>query len=225
MFKEIDGLVQETDSRKEPLALLRESSLRISEHLESRSLWQAVADQACLLTRAQYGALLTFDETGESVEFVTSGMSPDQARLIPRSPRGRGILGSINGSDRPVRIKDIGSHPDSVGFPENHPIMKSFLGMPIRHRGKLLANLYLADKEGCPEFTAEDEEIVLTFVEQAAIAMENASKYERAVRAKSDLETLVNISPVGVVVFDAITGQLMFFNKETERIFGDMGGA
>ena len=223
MFKEIDGLVQETDSRKEPLALLRESSLRISEHLESRSLWQAVADQACLLTRAQYGALLTFDETGESVEFVTSGMSPDQARLIPRSPRGRGILGSINGSDRPVRIKDIGSHPDSVGFPENHPIMKSFLGMPIRHRGKLLANLYLADKEGCPEFTAEDEEIVVTFVEQAAIAMENASKYERAVRAKSDLETLVNISPVGVVVFDAITGQLMFFNKETERIFGDMG--
>ena len=123
-------------------------------------------------------------------------MTPEQASLIKPSPRGRGVLGSLDGSDSPLRIKDIGSHPDSVGFPENHPVMKSFLGMPVRLRGVLLGNLYLADKQTLPEFTVEDEEMVCTFAAQAAVAMSNASEYDRLFSAKTELENLIEASPM-----------------------------
>lgn len=180
-------------------------------------------DQARLLTNARYGALLTFLDSGEMSEFVVSGMPAEQASLIQNSPNGRGILASLDDSARPVRIRDIASHSLSVGFPEHHPAMKSFMGAPIQLQGKRLANLYLADQLDSPEFTAEDEEIIALFASQVAVSLANARKYEKALRAKGDLETFLNIAPVGVIVFDAVTGTLVARNKEAERIVGDVG--
>ena len=91
------------------------------------------------------------------------------------------------------------------------------------HNGRCLANLYLADKATGPEFTPEDEEVIGVLAVQAAVALVNATQYDRALHSRANLETLINISPVGVVVFDARTGQLVTYNREAERIIGDTG--
>lgn len=202
---------------------LQQAWLRISGTLDRGTLLQEVVDQACLLASARYGALLTFHDSGEVSDFVISGMSAEQASLIQGQPSGRGLLASLEDCPRPVRIRDIGGHSKSVGFPKHHPAMKSFLGAPIQLQGRRLANLYLADRLDSPEFTAEDEETIALFTAQVAVSLGNARKYEKALQAKGDLETLLNIAPVGVIVFEAGTGALIARNKEAERIVGDVG--
>ncbi|MDE2940002.1 MAG: winged helix-turn-helix domain-containing protein [Chloroflexota bacterium] len=205
------------------LTELQEANLSISSNLDSGSLFREIVDWACSLTNARYGALLTFNEAGENSELVTRGIDPEKAALIETVPRIGGLLSKLTASDTPIRVKDVSTHPESAGFPQHHPIMTSFLGAPIRHQGRCLANLYLADKATDPEFTAEDEAVIAAFASQAAVAMVNATKYGRALHSKSNLETLINISPVGVIVFDAVTGQMVTYNREVERIIGDAG--
>ena len=204
-------------------ALLRDATLSIGEILDSQVLWQEIANWASKLSGARYSALLTLDESGEAGEFVAVGMSAEQASQISPKPAGKGILGSINANQQPVRLADIAGHPDSTGFPPNHPAMRTFMGMAIRRRGKHLANLYLADKENGLEFTAEDEEVLSLFADHAAVALSNASKHQSALHAKADLEALVNIAPMGVVVFDARAGKLAYGNNEARRILEEAG--
>ncbi len=205
------------------LTELQEASLSISSNLDSGSLLREIVDWACSLTSARYGALLTFNEAGENSELVTRGVDPEHAALIETVPRIGGLISKLTSSDTPIRVKDVSTHPGSAGFPQHHPIMTSFLGVPIRHQGRCLANLYLADKATGPEFSAEDEAVIAAFASQAAVALVNATKYDRALHSKSNLEALINISPVGVVVFDANTGQMVTYNREAERIIGDTG--
>ena len=105
-----------------------------------------------------------------------------------------------------------------MGFPQNHPPMKTFLGMPIRHGDELFGNIYLAEKEDGQEFTLDDEDTIVMFASQAAMAISNALKYRAEQRAKSDLEALLNSSPIGVLVFDAKTGAVLSLNDETRRM-------
>lgn len=223
MLKEINGLGPAKQSTGERISQLQEYKLRIGGNLDPGKLRQEIVDLARILTGARYGALLTFDKSGQVGEFVISGMSLEQAAHIRATPSGKGILGALNDSNRPLRISDMSSHAASVGFPENHPQMKSFMGIAIRHGSSHLANLYLADREIYQEFTAEDEEIVASFVSQAGVALANAERYEQALQKKADLEALIDISPVAVIVFDARTGRLALRNREAERIFHDVG--
>ena len=133
-------------------------------------------------------------------------------------PKGLGLLQYLNEIEGPLRLAEIASHPSSVGFPKDHPPMKTFLGTPVRHRGERLGNIYLTEKEGGQEFTPEDEETLVMFASQAAVVIANARRYTEEHRAKDDLEALVNTSPVGVLIFDAKTGDLMSLNQETRRI-------
>ena len=121
-------------------------------------------------------------------------------------PKGLGLLKYLNEIEGPLRLADIASHPRSVGFPEGHPPMKTFLGTPVLHLGERLGNIYLTEKEGGREFTLEDEETLVMFASQAGMAIVNARRYSDEHRARADLEALVNTSPVGVLVFDAKTG-------------------
>ena len=133
-------------------------------------------------------------------------------------PKGLGLLQYLNEIEGPLRLADIASHPRSVGFPEGHPPMKTFLGTPVLHLGERLGNIYLTEKEGGREFTLEDEETLVMFASQAGMAIVNARRYSDEHRARADLEALVNISPVGVLVFDAKTGDLVSLNQEARRI-------
>ena len=179
-----------------------------------------VIDSARELTDARYGALLTYEQSGEIQDFITSGLSAEEIERLKVLPKGLGLLGYMNEIREPLRLTDISSHSSSVGFPDNHPPMKTFLGMPIRHRGEHVGNIYLTEKEGGRDFTREDQDVLVMFASQAGSAIFNARRYRDEQQAKADLEALVNISPVGVLVFDGKSGDLVSANDETRRIVG-----
>ena len=165
------------EQRRQQLSALNAAGLALTSELDRDEVLQRVVDQARAVANAKYAALGIFDEHGVVETFTTSGISPEERARIGPLPHGRGLLGLLQTDKRPLRVRDIARHPASVGFPKNHPPMRSFLGTPIILRGETLGNLYLTEKQGAPEFTADDEEALLTLAAQAAIAIENARLY------------------------------------------------
>ena len=202
------------------LSRMAEACLRIASNLDIDAVLQGVIDGARSLTRARYGALVSFNDSGSIRDLVTSGMTPEERRRMAALPKGLGLLGHLNEVPRPLRLSDIAGHPSAVGFPKNHPPMKTFLGAPIRHLGEPVGNIYLTEKEGGREFTSEDEDTLVLFAAQASMAIANARIHAEQRKARADLEALINVSPVGVLVFDAKTGDLVSVNEETRRIVG-----
>ena len=135
-----------------------------------------------------------------------------------------GLLGYLTEFNAPLRLSDIASHPRSVGFPEGHPPMKTFLGMPVHYGVETVGNIYLTEKAGGEEFSKGDEDVLGMFASQAAMAINNARVYREEQRARGELEALIESSPLGVLVFDGKTGDLMSVNEETRRILGGMRG-
>ena len=176
-----------------------------------------------MLTGARYGALLTFNATGGVREFYTYGISHEQQQLMTQAPQGLGLLGYVNEVRTPVRVKDLSSHPASVGLPQNHPPMNTFLGIPAFHHGEHVGNLYLTEKEGGLEFTEEDQHIAAMLAAQAATVICNVRRYEEEHRARVELQALMDISPVSVNVFDTRIGEITYHNQESRRILADMG--
>jgi signal transduction histidine kinase len=118
------------------------------------------------------------DETGATLaEFVTHGLDEAQAARISHRPRGHGILGVLLHEGQSLRLRDLTQHPRAYGFPPNHPPMRSFLGVPIQHKGRNLGNLYLTDKLDAEEFSAEDQVLIELLARHAGIAIENAHLY------------------------------------------------
>ena len=217
-LEEAAMLRRENEALRERLSGLSEASLRINQSLDVDTVLQGVIDGACSLTRARYGALVAFDDSGGIETLITSGVTPEERPRFGDLPKGLGLLQYLNEIEGPLRLADIAGHPRSVGFPKGHPTMKTFLGTPVRHQGESLGNIYLTEKEGGREFTLEDEETLVMFASQAGMAIVNARRYSDEHRARADLEALVNISPVGVLVFDAKTGDLVSLNQESRRI-------
>ena len=217
MLREGDRLKAENETLRSRIAGLTQAILRISEDLDLDTVLQEVVDGARSLVGAKYGAILIFDESGGIRDFITSGVTAEERESVGLWPSGRGLLGYLNEVDGPVRLPAVAGHPKSVGVPENHPPIETFLGTQIR-AGTSRGNIYLAGKEDGLEFTPDDEETLEMFATQAAMAIANASRYGEEQRAKADLEALVNTSPVGVLVFDARTREVLKFNREAHRI-------
>ncbi len=199
---------------------MSEATLRISEDLDSDAILYHVIEGARSLTQAKYGVLLTYDDTGAVASVSASGLTPEEIEQVSGLPSGFGLLGYLNEVSEPLRIADISSHPRSVGFPDGHPPMKTFLGMPIRNRREHVGNIFLTEKDGGEEFTIEDEEILVMFASFAAQAVSNARQFQEVHLAKTDMETLIDISPMGVGVYDAGSGFMVSYNKEMRRIVG-----
>ena len=217
-LQQADELRREIATLRDRLSGLSEASLRISRSLDLDTVLQGVIDGARSLTGARYGALVAFDDSGGIETLMTSGITPEERPQFGDLPKGLGLLQYLNEIEGPLRLADIGTHPRSVGFPEGHPPMKTFLGTPVVHLGERLGNIYLTEKEGGREFSLEDEETLVMFASQAGMAIVNARRYSDEHRARADLEALINISPVGVLVFDAKTGDLVSLNQESRRI-------
>ncbi len=154
----------------------------ISGVLDVGQVLQLIVDRVRELVAARYAALGLVDESELITDFITSGISKEQREAIGNLPHGRGLLGLIIRENRPYRIPHIGSHPESYGFPPNHPPMDSFLGVPITVKRKVVGRLYLTDKQGAPEFTADDQALVETFALHAGIAIETARLHEQVQR-------------------------------------------
>lgn len=176
------ALADALEEKRKQLQAVNAAGLALTSELDRDAVLQRVADQARLVTSAKYAALGVFDDEGVVETFTTSGISAEERARIGSLPRGRGLLGHLQKVRQPVRLRDLHEHPSSVGFPPNHPPMRSFLGTPILHRGEALGNLYLTEKQGAAEFTEDDTEALKTLAAQAAIAIENARLYEQVER-------------------------------------------
>ncbi len=159
----------------ERLRALVAAVLAIGSDLSLPSVLRHIVESAVTLVDARYCALGVLDAAGEGLsEFVHVGMSPDQVAGIGHLPEGHGILGLLILEPKPLRLGVLGAHPDSYGFPPNHPPMGSFLGVPIRVRDQVFGNLYLTDKRGAAEFSEEDEILAVALARAAGVAVENA---------------------------------------------------
>jgi signal transduction histidine kinase len=170
------------EQKRQQLSALNAAGLALTSELDREEVLQRVVDQARDVASAKYAALGVFDEQGVVETFTTSGITAEERARIGPLPRGLGLLGLLQKEQRPIRVRDIAQHPASVGFPKDHPPMHSFVGTPIVLRGETLGNLYLTEKQGAAEFTADDEEALLTLAAQAAIAIENARLYAQEAR-------------------------------------------
>jgi signal transduction histidine kinase len=159
---------------------LMEAVLSISSDLSLPDTLKRIVSSAVRVVNARYGALgVLSEDNGGLAEFVYVGLDRAQADAIGSHPQGRGILGLLIREPRPIRLPDLRAHPDSFGFPSEHPPMTSFLGVPIVTRGHVFGNLYLTDKQDAPEFSAEDEALVVALAGAAAVAIENARLHAR----------------------------------------------
>jgi signal transduction histidine kinase len=173
-------------SIEDPANLRRvlEATLLIESNLELPEVLRHVIEEACSMTGARFGALGVLTEDKLSLaDFVTVGLSADEEESIGARPTGRGVLGLLIADPHPLRVREIGSHAKSFGFPRNHPPMGSFLGVPIKLRDEVYGNLYLADKVGWSEFTTDDVALVGALSQAAGIAIENARLHERVRRS------------------------------------------
>ncbi len=212
----------EIEALRKRLSGLSEASLRISESLDVDTVLREVVESARALTGAGCGGIATMDGSGQLEDFVTSGLRPEEHQRFLDLPHGPGLWEYLRQVPQPLRLGDLAAHLGSLGFPADPTLARSFLGAPIRHRGAHVGNFYLADKEAGQEFTSEDEEVLTLFASQAGAAIANARKHRDEQRARADLEVLIDTSPVGVVVFDARSGQVSSFNREARRIVGDL---
>lgn len=173
-------------------SLLR-ASQAVVEDLELEQVLRHIAEAAVALVDAEYGALGVIDRDGLLEQFIHVGMAADVAQSIGHLPEGHGILGAVIESEHPIRLDDLGSDPRAVGFPAHHPPMRTFLGVPIRVRGEIFGNLYLTNRAG-GTFTVEDEELVLALASTAAIAIDNARRFEESRRRQRLSSALAEIT-------------------------------
>ena len=191
---------------------------RIASSLELPTVLLDIVAAASGLVCARYGPLSVFDDSGRVRTFVTHGITAEQRERLGPSPRGLGLLGLLHQDQKTPRLPDLSTHPRSVGFPPNHPPMKSFPGSPIRLDSEPLGILYLTEKIEGIEFTAEDEDVFMLFASQAALAIHNAQQYEALEEERQWLESVVRLSPVGVLMIEAASEQVLMANREAERI-------
>jgi signal transduction histidine kinase len=178
-------------SNENRLRALVETGVAITSELSLDALLQRLVESASELTGASYAALGVIGPSGSELErFLTTGIDAETKAAIGDLPRGRGILGVLIREDEPLRLHNLGDDPRSVGFPPNHPPMKTFLGVPVHLRGVAYGNLYLTEKAGGEDFTEEDQELVELLASQAAVAIENARLYEAATGWSRQLESL-----------------------------------
>ncbi|MEO7448805.1 MAG: GAF domain-containing protein [Humibacillus sp.] len=194
---DLDDLLDDLRSRalastraQQRLSALLDAVMAVSADLELGDVLTRIVRSACELVDAKYGALGVLGADGEHlVEFVTRGLTPQEHDAIGDLPRGHGILGLLIREPRPRRLRDIAGHPDSFGFPPNHPPMHSFLGAPVRIRDEVFGNLYLTEKVGPGGFTSEDKAILIALASAAGIAIDNARLFERTRRQRQWTET------------------------------------
>ena len=210
---------RETEALRERLSRLSEASGRINESLDFDVVLQETLDSARHLTGARYGVIAAMNEAGGLDALLTSGTTEEQHGTLIDLPGGMGIFDHFSQLEGPLRLEHYGEYVESVGLDSWLP-MTVFAGMatPMRHRAEPVGIIWLGHDRPEARFSEEDAETLVMFASQAASVIANARRHRDVQRARSDLETLVNTAPVGVVVIDATTGGLVSVNQEAKRL-------
>lgn len=215
--REVANLRRENEHLRRRIVLLSQLGRQIASSLDPDRVLQEVIDSACALTDARYGALGVFDDDRKVAKFITHGMTDEEREAIGKLPEGLGILGWLQDLQEPLRLGDLTTHPRSVGFPPNHPPMKTFLGAPVRHGDEALGNIYLTEKANGVDFTPEDENLLVLFVAQAAMAIRNAQLHAQV----QDLVLLEERDRIGMDLHDGVIQSLYATGLKLESCLED----
>ena len=203
---------------EERVSRLSNAVLRISSSLDLDTVLQEVVDSARALAGARYGVITTDDGAGNVQDFVTSGFTPAEKQGMADWPDGPRLLKHFRDLEAPLRVSDLPAYVNALGFSADLMRSATLLGTPMRHRDDYVGNFFLAEKGGGRDFTEADEKVLMLLASQAASAIANARTHRDERRARADLETLIETSPVGVVVFDGATGEPVSINREARRM-------
>jgi signal transduction histidine kinase len=172
---------------------LLEAMLVVTSGLELDETLRTIVHTAIELVDAKYGALGVRGHDHELVEFIYEGIDEEMRRQIGHLPEGRGVLGLLIDDPKPIRLENISNHVASVGFPPNHPSMRTFLGVPVRIRDEVFGNLYLTEKANGQPFSEDDEVLVQALAAAAGIAIDNARLYQKSKTRQSWIEATRDI--------------------------------
>lgn len=173
------GYRRRVDTRR-TIEQLSEAVLALARQRSVDELLQTTVRAARDLLCAEYAALGLPDDRGGFAQFAVAGVPDEQWAAIGELPRQHGILGAMLAEAKPQRLADIRKDPRFGWWPKAHPVLKDFLGMPIRHGDEVLGAIYLANRRGAGGgFGPEDERLLAILAAHAAIALTNARLYER----------------------------------------------
>jgi signal transduction histidine kinase len=213
LLGELQVRLQAVVDTRDRMRGLLEAVIAISSGLELETMLRRIVEAAIELVDARYGALGVIGEEQQLAQFIPVGLSEEEIRAIHHWPEGRGLLGLLVKDPRPLRLARISDHPESSGFPDGHPVMRTFLGVPMRVRDQVFGNLYLSEKRSGGEFTEDDEAVLTALGSAAGIAVENARLYDEArrqqawLRASSEVTTRLLSGDSPDVVLAALTAQ------------------
>ncbi|WP_067461198.1 GAF domain-containing sensor histidine kinase [Actinomadura macra] len=195
LLTELQARLETARSTRDRVHALLEAVVSIGGELDLETVLRRIIEAATTLVDAHYGALGVISEEGERlVQFITVGVTDEQIAAIEHWPHGHGILGLLIKEPHALRLANLSQHRESYGFPDNHPPMRTFLGVPIRVRDEVFGNLYLTEKAGGGEFEEEDQIVVTALATAAGVAIENARLYEETRRRERWLEASAEIS-------------------------------
>ncbi|WP_432039612.1 GAF domain-containing protein [Streptomyces cucumeris] len=189
LLDELQARLDAARSTQGRMHSLLEAVLSVGRELDLEQVLRRIVESAVALTDAEYGALGVVDRHRLS-QFLPVGISEDLVHRIGPLPSGHGLLGELIRHPQPLRLTDLSEHPASHGFPEHHPPMRSFLGVPIRVRDEVFGNLYLTEKRGGAQFDPDDEAVLTTLSVAAGVAIDNARLYHESRRREQWLEAL-----------------------------------
>ena len=215
-----------TEPADDRLSRLSEASLRINESLDVDAALRAVMEGASSLTGAPYVVITSLDDAGGVEDYLVLGLDPGNAERLWQAPEGQeffACLSALEGSLRVGRLEEFTASIGLAGFRSPVPL-GAFMAAPLLHRGGRVGNIFVGHGEPGREFSREDEESLVLFASQAAQVLANARRHREEQRARADLETLIDTSPVGVAVFGAATGVPRYFNREARRIVDGLLG-
>jgi signal transduction histidine kinase len=228
----LDALLQELLSRvdemldsQERLRALLDAVVVIGSDLDLGSTLDRIVSAACELAGARYCALGVLGPDGERLaRFITHGVTDEEIAAIGPYPEGHGILGELIENPRPLRLTDIAQHPESFGFPPDHPPMHTFLGVPVRIRNQVFGNLYLTEKRDGADFTADDEQVVTALAAAAGVVIENARLYADSERRRRWHEATGEITQRLLGEFDP-RETLLRIARSAREVSGGVAGA
>jgi signal transduction histidine kinase len=194
LLDEMRERLTEIGSTRDKMQGLLDAVMAVGTGLELDSTLQRIVQAAVGLVGARYGALGVLGTRDDLSEFVYVGIDPEVRSRMGHLPEGKGLLGLLIKDPRAIRLDDLSKDPASVGFPPNHPPMHSFLGVPVRVRDEVFGNLYMTEKVGAAEFTADDEVVLTALAAAAGVAIENARLFERALTRERWLEAIAEIN-------------------------------
>ncbi|MEP7010480.1 MAG: GAF domain-containing sensor histidine kinase [Acidobacteriota bacterium] len=190
LLERLEKLEHRLHRQNRELLELHAAALVVTADISLDTVLQTVVERACALLGTLYGALTMVDQAGQITSFVTSGIGPDREAAIGAPPRGLGLLGVPLFEGQTLRVDEISKDPRSVGVPPGHPSMHSLLAVPVTCRAPHHGILYLSEKEGGGAFSQDDEDVLVRFAEQAAIAIDNAHLHSQMKALGADRERL-----------------------------------